>query len=1310
MNKIFRFIFFVFTICLVNSLKAQNISTPAEKVKLRQKNLNRIAVSADSSYQQHLKTAKKLGLSLKDSLGKGKMLRFHSISSNGEPQYLITHSTTQAGKMTKTNSLYKNGSLGLEITGKSDFLKGKLGMWDGGALLDGHIEFTGRTSKQSGQSSTLSSHSTHVAGILIAAGKNSSVLGMSSEADLKYWDFDNDGSEIASASKDLYVSNHSYGIQAGWVYDENRSKWTWWGYDAVSKTEDYKFGLYDDNTRQLDQIAYNAPNYLIVKSAGNSRTENGPAVKATNKNYVDSYYIRNTSTLDSIPRAKNDGYDIISTNANAKNILTVGALESSLLLPSRASAFSLSSYSSWGPTDDGRIKPDIMGIGSNIYSTTNSTSSAVTNLYEYNSGTSMSSPQVAGSLFLLQQLYAQKNNGSIMHSASLKGLAIHTALDIDAAGPDYKTGWGVLDIEKAGKVLLKTDNNHLLSELTLKNTETYKLSVVASGNGPLIATIAWTDPEGKAQGSVLNDRTPRLVNDLDIRIKDDANQFLPFILDPANPDKLATTGDNIRDNIEKIIIPNAIPGKTYEITVSHKGTLTYSAQDYSLILSGINGKPVCDVASAKSAFINRVSINSNSTSLQMESGISTPFTVELSGLNSGIFNAFVDWNQDGDFSDENEWLQNNVNFSSSKISFNASAPSTINPLNNYHLRVVVGQQSVANGCTGSSSNEVREYAISLLEPSYDASIDKLSQSGGAFCAGSENLFYTTVRNAGSKSYGKFEIKLSIYEEGVFKKSFLKTVDSLALNEVKDISLPSDISIQNGKNYRYEVSIISSNDQISGNNLLSQTQLISKATAPTATGLSCSNANTIALSSNNNTFWFDGANALLGVGNNISLPKGKSYYASLGGISQSLGPKTKYDFGTGNYYSNFGPEPILEVKAPMVLESARVYIGTSGIIDFYVSDVNTGELVSFTSINVTATRSQKNIVAPPNQISDDKSDQGMILNLNLDFPKAGTYAITQVCKNGASIYRSNRTKSDTLNAPSNIGFPYNSTDNLISLTSALYQGGLIYSGYYYFYDMKFKSLGCASDKVTASIRDVTSPSISLNTKGPKSICPAAETVNLGVVSNQEISYQWQKNLVDISLANKSTYTPTSTGSYTLKGTNADGCTSTSEAFQLTIYPVITPQLYYNSDGSLQTNINSPISWYLNNTILTGLASSTIKPTQSGTYKVQGIDSNNCPTNPQSILVSILATENEISSLGIYPNPSQGNQVVVEIPRSNISALLTIEVYDLNGQKRLSKTVSNQISNIPMDISSLATGTYLLRIPELYQEKVIKLIKN
>src|SRR5690606_2085490 len=161
----------------------------------------------------------------------------------------------------------------------------------------------------------------------------------------------------------------------------------------------------------------------IVKAAGNNRSENGPAEGSPyfrfNENRVMASAGNRPPGISS-----NDGYDIIPTYGTAKNILTVGAIEpfsSGYFQPSDAV---LAGFSSWGPTDDGRIKPDIVADGRNILSST----AVSPNSYASLSGTSMASPLVAGSLFLLQEYYAQLHGGSFMRSATLKSLLIHTAL------------------------------------------------------------------------------------------------------------------------------------------------------------------------------------------------------------------------------------------------------------------------------------------------------------------------------------------------------------------------------------------------------------------------------------------------------------------------------------------------------------------------------------------------------------------------------------------------------------------------------------------------------------------------------------------------------------------------------------------------------------------------------------------------------------------------------------------------------------------------------------------------------------------
>lgn len=63
---------------------------------------------------------------------------------------------------------------------------------------------------------------------------------------------------------------------------------------------------------------------------------------------------------------------------------------------------------------------------------------------------------------------------------------------------------------------------------------------------------------------------------------------MPFVLDPTHPAQNAVRGDNIRDNVEQVYIANPVPGQTYTISVSLKGTMTYSSQPFSLIVSGLH--------------------------------------------------------------------------------------------------------------------------------------------------------------------------------------------------------------------------------------------------------------------------------------------------------------------------------------------------------------------------------------------------------------------------------------------------------------------------------------------------------------------------------------------------------------------------------------------------------------------------------------------------------------------------------------------------------------------------------------------------
>ncbi len=536
--------------------------------------------------QKALNLAKKQNWFVSKKYANGRLVTLQGVDEFNLPIYYTDHNVV-ASTGTHTTNLYNGGGLGIDLKGNLPQLNGRLCIWDGGMPRTSHVEFGGRI-RQKDQNTQLSDHSTHISGTIAAAGVNPQVKGMAFGAQLDVWDYTDDMVEMSQGASKMLVSNHSYGPVVGWFFNESRPgkdptlKWEWWGNPNINAKEDYRFGFYDQKARDLDQLAYNNPFYLIVKSADNKRAETGPPAGKP-------YFLRNTTQTSTLERDRNNAYDVIPAEANAKNILTVGGANIAIK-NGRAGDFSVADFSGWGPTDDGRIKPDLLGVGTNIISAI----SGANNAYATLSGTSTACANVSGTLILLQELFFRQQN-YFMRSATLKGLALHTAdKPSGRPGPNYEYGWGLLNAEKAAKVLLNADKNHLLLEKSLRQNETFQQKIIANGKEPLVATICWTDPEGSpnvVSSQTTDNSSIKLINDLDIRLTDEQGTVsLPWVLNPANPAQSATVGDNIRDNTEQIVVELPPPGKIYTLTVKHKRTLQNNGQPYSLFISGIRSQ------------------------------------------------------------------------------------------------------------------------------------------------------------------------------------------------------------------------------------------------------------------------------------------------------------------------------------------------------------------------------------------------------------------------------------------------------------------------------------------------------------------------------------------------------------------------------------------------------------------------------------------------------------------------------------------------------------------------------------------------
>jgi len=562
----------------------------ATRVQKLQALAGQLAKRDTAERQQARAWADNAGIPLRRHLANGGILELQRVPPGRTPQFYITYNVDAADTVS-TDELWPGGSTGLALDGSGM----TLGEWDGGAVLADHPDLYGRVTQVDGVT-VISDHATHVAGTLVGAGTSlyPQARGMAYAAQLRAYDWNGDTAEMATAAAvdGLLLSNHSYGTAAGWAQVGDPVPNNWWWFGGVAATEDPNFGYYDTETQLWDQVATDAPYYLIVKAAGNDRWDLGPAAGEEYTMVDQDGVSLGTSTQARPADCAPDGYDCLPTTSVAKNILTIGAVDdiiggyASLGGPSQVQ---VAGFSGFGPTDDGRIKPDLVANGWLLLSTYGHDPYFAPAI-----GTSMAAANVTGSLLLLQQYY-QSLHAGFMKAATLKALAIHTADEAgDDNGPDYRHGWGLLNTRAAAGVITGDGGpDDLIIEGTLPDgggPVTVPFAVAATGMS-LKATLVWTDPPGTPVAPTLDPPDSMLVNDLDLRILDGGTTYLPWVLNPAAPAAAATTGDNVRDNVEQVVVYDA-PAGSYSIAVDHKGTLQGGAsQDFTLVISIIPGTP-----------------------------------------------------------------------------------------------------------------------------------------------------------------------------------------------------------------------------------------------------------------------------------------------------------------------------------------------------------------------------------------------------------------------------------------------------------------------------------------------------------------------------------------------------------------------------------------------------------------------------------------------------------------------------------------------------------------------------------------------
>ncbi len=559
-----------------------------EPTPARSQRVQRLRLQARAWQEPALELARTKGWRIRSA---GGPQRYELVAfRNGRPVYRINGNAGAAVGA----AVHPVWGAPFELSGAGE----RIGIWDWGMIRASHQEFGSRVSvREVGEADD---HFTHTAGTIGAAGQDPRARGMAAGIQIDSYDWFEDLAEMTAAAAAgpseagrLHLSNHSYGIVAGWETGAFGGTEGFYWFGLQTERQDAIFGQYNAEAADWDQLCVDAPYYLPIKMAGNHRDDVPPEVGGVFYYFDEDLVDWQAKTYDPLTDPVADGwnqsgFNTITDAGCAKNVLTVGAVGGAVVDGvRRPDLAATSSFSSWGPVGAGRVKPDLVAPGENLYSSLALSDGA----YGIQSGTSMASAVVSGASALVVQAF-RRHFGGAPRAATLKALLIHTTDDLGAVGPDYVYGWGLIHAQAAVELVARHAETPRLSHLiegTRQDPETTVTSwtVLADGGVPLRITLCWTDPAAPAQNTP-GAPVPTLIHDLDLRVVSlsDAQTTRPYVLDPLNPTASATTGDNTLDNVEQVVIPNPPTRGAYRIEVSHKSPLSNGPQPFSLIITG----------------------------------------------------------------------------------------------------------------------------------------------------------------------------------------------------------------------------------------------------------------------------------------------------------------------------------------------------------------------------------------------------------------------------------------------------------------------------------------------------------------------------------------------------------------------------------------------------------------------------------------------------------------------------------------------------------------------------------------------------
>ncbi len=291
------------------------------------------------------------------------------------------------------------------------------------------------------------------------------------------------------------------------------------------------------------------------------------------------------------------GQQTIGSPAVAKNVIATGATENDRFdfFVYDSGRETMADFSSRGPCEDGRIKPDVVAPGTWISSLRSSLANdenawaAISDNYLYQGGTSQAGPHVSGAAAVFVQFYRETVTNATPSPALVKAALINSATDIDdgtSTGPipNNDEGWGRVDLVE---LIDSTKRYQFIDQsavLATGQTFEHRL-LVASADEPLRITLAYSDVPGFPA------TIPALVNDLDLEVvAPDGSVFSGNQFEDAESVPNTGATDHL-NNVEAVHLAAPVPGE-YIVRIHARNVpedarvdTAQADQDFALVIS-----------------------------------------------------------------------------------------------------------------------------------------------------------------------------------------------------------------------------------------------------------------------------------------------------------------------------------------------------------------------------------------------------------------------------------------------------------------------------------------------------------------------------------------------------------------------------------------------------------------------------------------------------------------------------------------------------------------------------------------------------